>query len=197
MPITGREGSELPLGRRSDSLPARTALAPTASDAVAADKLDRATFFATMGAFPTGVTIVTTLDGQGEPKGLTSNAICSVSADPCLLLVCVDQASNTLPGLRFSRRFVVNYLGPGAAALATLFASKEPDKFRGVEWKPALNGMPLLHRDSIAHAECTTVDEIVAGDHIILLARVDSGQPPRSEDLPLMYFRRQFATWPG
>src|ERR687887_268194 len=72
--------------------------------------VDKATFFAIMGAFPTGVTIVTALDADGAPRGLTSNAVCSVSAEPPLLLVCVDKNSNTLPALRHSRRFVVNYL---------------------------------------------------------------------------------------
>jgi flavin reductase (DIM6/NTAB) family NADH-FMN oxidoreductase RutF len=78
-----------------------------------------------MGAFPTGVTIVTTLDERGQPKGLTSNAVCSVSPDPPLLLVCVDQCSNTLPALQHTRRFVVNYLVAGRGELSNLFASKE------------------------------------------------------------------------
>src|SRR5207244_13497580 len=70
--------------------------------------MDRATFFAIMGAFPTGVAIVTTMDNHNQPKGLTSNALCSVSAEPPLLLVCVDKNSNTLPALRHSQMSVVN-----------------------------------------------------------------------------------------
>ena len=103
--------------------------------------MDRATFFAIMGAFPTGVAIVTTMDNHNQPKGLTSNALCSVSAEPPLLLVCVDKNSNTLPGLRHSRKFVVNYLSAGRGDLANLFASKEPDKFQNVSWRPASNGI--------------------------------------------------------
>src|SRR5919202_4703650 len=104
--------------------------------------LDRAQFFAIMGAFPTGVTIVATLDRDGQPKGLTSNAVCSVSADPPLMLVCVEKNSNTLQPLRESKRFVVNYLAAGRGELSNLFASKEPDKFAHVSWRPATNGMP-------------------------------------------------------
>lgn len=157
--------------------------------------MDRATFFAIMGAFPTGVGIVTALDADNQPRGLTTNALCSVSAEPPLLLVCVDKRSQTLPALRHSGRFVVNYLSAGRDALANLFASKEPDKFADVAWRPGGNGMPLLHEDSLAFAECTTVQEIDAGDHIVFLGQVDAGEPPVPASQPLMYFRRTYGTW--
>jgi flavin reductase (DIM6/NTAB) family NADH-FMN oxidoreductase RutF len=157
--------------------------------------VDKSTFFAIMGAYPTGVTIVTTLDADGQPKGLTSNAVCSVSAEPPLLLVCVDKRSNTLPALLHARKFVVNYLATGRGELSNLFASKEPDKFADVAWRPASNGMPLLHADALAHAECTTIQEIDAGDHTVLIGSVDAGQPPEPGTLPLMYFRRTYSTW--
>src|SRR5207302_8140887 len=133
-------------------------------------------FFAIMGAFPTGVAIVTTMDEHSQPKGLTSNALCSVSADTPLVLVCVDKNSNTLPALRHSDKFVVNYLSAGRGDLANLFASKEPDKFQNISWRPSHNGMPLLHTDTIAHAECTLSQELDAGDHLILLGEVTDGQ---------------------
>ncbi len=158
--------------------------------------LNKAAFFAVMGAFPTGVTIVTTLDEQGQPRGLTSNAIASVSADPPLMLACIDKRSNTLAAARHSGRWVVNFLAAGRGDLSNLFASKEPDKFADVSWKPASNGMPLLHADVIAHAECTTEQEIDAGDHVILIGRVVDGQPPAPGTKPLMYFRRTYGTWP-
>jgi flavin reductase (DIM6/NTAB) family NADH-FMN oxidoreductase RutF len=157
--------------------------------------MDRATFFAIMGAFPTGVGIVTAMDDHQEPRGLTSNALCSVSAEPPLMLVCVDKNSNTLPALRYSRKFVVNYLAAGRGNLANLFASKEPDKFQNVSWRPASNSMPLLHTDSIAHAECVVTHEIEAGDHFVFIAEVVDGQPPAPGTKPLMYFRRTYGTW--
>jgi len=157
--------------------------------------MDRATFFAIMGAFPTGVGVVTTLDAQRQPRGLTTNAVCSVSAEPPLMLVCVDKHSNTLPALEHSKKFVVNYLSAGRGELANLFASKEPDKFEHVAWRPADNGMPLLHVDSLAHAECNVVQEIDAGDHVVLMAEVVAGQPPAPGTHPLMYFRRTYGTW--
>lgn len=159
--------------------------------------MDRATFFAIMGAFPTGVGVVTAIDADQEPRGLTTNALCSVSAEPPLMLVCVDKNSNTLPALRHSQKFVVNYLSAGRGELANVFASKEPDKFARVSWRPAHNGMPLLHTDTIAHAECSITQEIEAGDHYIFLAQVERGHPPAPGTKPLMYFRRSYGTWDG
>ena len=157
--------------------------------------MDRATFFAIMGAFPTGVAVVATLDAEGQPRGLTTNALCSVSAEPPLMLVCVDKNSHTLPAIRHSQRFVVNYLCAGRGELANVFASKEPNKFAHVAWRPAHNGMPWLHADSIAYAECSVRQEIEAGDHFVFVAEVDAGQPPAPGTKPLMYFRRTYGTW--
>src|ERR1051325_12071645 len=106
--------------------------------------MDRATFFAIMGAFPTGVGIVTAMDEHNEPRGLTSNALCSVSAEPPLMLVCVDKNSNTLPALRHSKKFVVTFLTAGRGDLSNLFASKASDKFADVAGRPAANRMPWL-----------------------------------------------------
>jgi len=158
--------------------------------------MDKPTFFAIMGAFPTGVTVVTALDAQGEPRGLTSNAFSSVSADPPLLLVCVDRRSNTLEALQTTRKFVVNFLREGRGALSDRFASKVPDKFDGVAWRPAANGQPLLYADVLSWAECSVEAEIPAGDHIVFIGRVEAGQPPAPDSQPLMYFRRGYGSWP-
>jgi flavin reductase (DIM6/NTAB) family NADH-FMN oxidoreductase RutF len=157
--------------------------------------VDKAEFFAIMGAFPKGVTIVTTLDDTGTPKGLTSNDIASVSAEPPMMLVCVNKTSNTLPALRATRRWVVNFLAAGRGELSNQFASKIPDKFTDVSWRPGKLGMPVLYADSIAYAECTTEQEIDAGDHVILLGRVEAGQQLGPSRTPLTHFRRTYAEW--
>src|SRR5260370_12408937 len=104
--------------------------------------MDRATFFAIMGAFPTGVAIVTTMDKHSQPKGLTSNALCSVSAEPPLLLVCVDKNSNTLPALRHSQKFSSNYLSSGRGDLANPSASKYPYHLRPLTRLPPSHPIP-------------------------------------------------------
>jgi flavin reductase (NADH) len=151
-------------------------------------------FFAIMSAFPTGVAVVTTLDADGRPRGLTTNALCAVSADPPLLLVCVDKESRTLPALLHSRRFVVNFLAEQRDHLARLFASKADDKFADVAWEPGIGGMPCLSEDSLAYAECETEQELEAGDHVVLTGLVVGGLAPDPDSVPILYFRRSYSS---
>src|SRR5690349_9067254 len=122
------------------------------------------------------VAVVTTLDSQGRPVGLTTTAVTSVSAVPPLLLVCVDLTSRTLPALQEGRRFVVNFLHDGSAELAARFASKRDEKFEGVDWIRSANGIPVLREHSLGWAECRVTEEIEAGDHVILLGELEAGQ---------------------
>jgi flavin reductase (DIM6/NTAB) family NADH-FMN oxidoreductase RutF len=147
-----------------------------------------------MSAFPTGVAVVTTLDAEGEPRGLTTNALCSVSAEPPLLLVSVDKESRTLPALLHSRRFVVNFLAERRDELARLFASKTDDKFAAVTWEPGLGGMPCLREDSLAYAECETEQELEAGDHVVVTGLVVGGMVPDPASVPILYFRRAYSS---
>jgi flavin reductase (DIM6/NTAB) family NADH-FMN oxidoreductase RutF len=174
------------------------ALALDAADEPPAEPaVDRATFFALMSAFPTGVTIVSTLDERGRPRGLTCTATCSLSADPPLLLVCIDKRSGTLPALRRTRRFVVNYLCAGRGQLANRFATRGPDKWQGVAWRPTKHGLPWLHADSLAHVECRVTNEVDGGDHVIIVGLAEGGQPPAPGTPPLTYFRRSYVALSG
>ena len=156
--------------------------------------VDRQVFSEVMASFPSGVAVVTTLQ-DGRPRGLTTTAVSSVSAEPPLLLVCVDLTSRTLPALLESRSFVVNFLRSGRDELARRFATKAEDKFGGVAWRPSPSELPILHDDSVAWAECSTEEEIGAGDHVILLGRVDAGEALRPHDVPLLYYRRSWGEW--
>ncbi len=157
--------------------------------------VSRETFFEIMASFPSGVAIVTTLDDECRPRGLTTTAVASVSAHPPLLLVCVDLASRTLPALRARRRFVVNFMREGRSELCLRFASKAAEKFEGVAWSPTDSGLPLLRGDALAWAECETVEELETGDHVILLATVAAGGGPADEGTPLLYYRRSWGVW--
>jgi len=159
--------------------------------------VDRETFAEIMASFPSGVAIVTTLDETGAPKGLTTSAVASVSAEPPLLLVCVDFTSRTLPALRAGGRFLVNFMRAGTAELCRHFASKAEDKFGAVAWRPTESGMPLLYDDAIAWAECVTVQEVEAGDHVVLVGRMEAGAPPAPGEQPLVYYRRVWGAWAG
>ena len=157
--------------------------------------VDEKTFFDIMASFPSGVAVVTTLDEHGVPKGLTTTAVSSVSAEPPLLLVCIDLTSRTLPALRSGGRFLVNFMRAGRSELCHLFASKSEDKFANVAWRPTASGLPLLHEDALAWAECVTVKEFEAGDHVVLLGRVEAGQSATEDETPLMYYRRSWGYW--
>lgn len=157
--------------------------------------ISRQRFFEIMASFPSGVAIVTTLDADDVPRGLTTTAVSSVSADPPTLLVCVDLGSRTLAALRASRRFVVNFMCAGRSHLCLLFASKAPDKFADVEWAPTASGLPLLHHDVLAWAECATIHDVEIGDHALLVAGVQDGGVQAELEPPLMYYRRSWGVW--
>ncbi|OLC57872.1 MAG: hypothetical protein AUH85_02180 [Chloroflexi bacterium 13_1_40CM_4_68_4] len=158
--------------------------------------VDRDRYRALAGSFPTGVTIVTTLDASGAPRGLTTQSFVGLSTEPPLMIVAIDKSSRTLAIVREHRSFVVNFLKFGAEEVATRFASKSDDKFAGIKWKPsaAANGAPILHECVVAYAECEIVREVEAGDHWILIAGVQGGDVLGGT--PLLYYRRTYAAWP-
>ncbi len=157
--------------------------------------IDRQTFFDVMASFPSGVAIVTTTTPEGIPRGLTTTAVCSVSADPPTVLVCLDLASRTLEALRERRAFAVNFVAEGRSDLCLLFASKERDKFAHVAWTQSDSGLPLLHDDALAWAECSTLHELEVGDHVLLVALVEAGGVRPDLGSPLMYYRRSWVVW--
>jgi flavin reductase (DIM6/NTAB) family NADH-FMN oxidoreductase RutF len=157
--------------------------------------IDSATFRSIMSAFPTGVTVITTTTTDGEYKGFTSNAVTSVSLAPPMLLVCVALTSETLPVLRDTKRFVVNFLKAGEHEISTRFARKGNNKFTDVLCTER-DGLPVLTEHTIAHAVCSTEFEIEAGDHIVLIGRVQYGDSGPLDAEPLLYYQSKYAPWP-
>ncbi len=157
--------------------------------------MDDVIFRRVLASFPTGVVIVTARDGSGAPAGLTVSAFCSVSAKPPLVLVCLDDGSNTLQAVHESGAYTVNILSAERQEMALLFASKRMDKFSAVEWRaPKLpNGGPILHHDVAAHAVCEVRDARRAGDHWVLIGEVVEADFDDQAD-SLLYHRRVFAS---
>jgi len=139
--------------------------------AVAVQPLDQRRFRDTVGAFATGVTIVTA-SGPDGPAGLTTNAFSSVSLDPPLVLVCFDATSRTLPVVAAAGRFAVNVLRAGQEELAATFASKRvaAEKFADVTHREA-HGVPVLDR-ALAWLACDVERLVPAGDHTIGIGAV-------------------------
>ncbi|MEU6275209.1 flavin reductase family protein [Streptomyces populi] len=156
------------------------------------DQVDLHTFRSVMGSLPTGVSVVTSITGDGEPRGLTCSAVCSVSASPPLLLVCVKQPSATLSAIHESSVFGVNFLSAGMADTARTFASPVPERFAGVSWTAGKRtGAPLLD-STVAHAECVLTSSHLAGDHQVLIGRLVHGEVSAART-PLAYWRAQFS----
>ncbi|HWI71333.1 MAG TPA: flavin reductase family protein [Baekduia sp.] len=141
-----------------------------------------------MGRFVSGVTVVTAVDG-GRPVGTTANAVSSLSAEPPMLIICMNRTSTTGAAIRASGCFAVNVLAEDQADLAQRFATKDPDKFQGVDARPGLDGVPLLS-GSLATLECRVVEEAVGGTHSVFLAEVATASA--REGAPLTYYRSQF-----
>jgi flavin reductase (DIM6/NTAB) family NADH-FMN oxidoreductase RutF len=143
--------------------------------------------------FPAGVTVVTAFDELGEPRGLTLIAFCGVSLDPPLVLVCVDRGSNTLPAIRHSGGFTVNFISSRSDHVARLMATKSADKFERIPWvAPSLpEGGPVLHEDAAAHIVCRTWQAVEAGDHWIFIGEVVEGATAEDRQ-PLVFHRRGF-----
>jgi flavin reductase (DIM6/NTAB) family NADH-FMN oxidoreductase RutF len=154
-----------------------------------------AVFRGFMAGFPSGVVVVTTVGGNGEPLGLTCSSLCSVSVEPPLLLVCIANASRTLHALQASGLFAVNLLHEDARHVARTFATGGPDRFGTVDWAPTEAArMPRLERDAHAVAECAVHELVVAGDHTIVIGEVLEVQR-LLPTAPLLYGMQQYAAW--
>jgi 3-hydroxy-9,10-secoandrosta-1,3,5(10)-triene-9,17-dione monooxygenase reductase component len=133
------------------------------------------------GRFATGVAVVTST-GTAGPGGMTANALCSLSLDPLLALVCFANEARTLPIVREARRFGVNVLSSEQEQLAGVFASKLPEseKLDGVDHHLE-DGVPIID-GTLAWATCQLRQLIPGGDHTIAIGEVMSmglggGQP--------------------
>lgn len=119
----------------------------------------------------TGVTVVTTTDREGRPRGMTMNSFTSVSLDPPLVLVCVDYRAASYDAFVGSSGIAVHILGSDQQELARTFASKSPDKFTDVDTVTGKGGAPVIS-DVHAWIDCATDRVVIAGDHAIILGRV-------------------------
>src|ERR1051326_7103139 len=138
-----------------------------------------------MGNFATGITVVTTRDNAGRPYGLTVNSFTSVSLDPILVLVCLDNRLSGLQAFKNSKHFGVSILSEHQEDVSRIFAKKDAERPADIYFDGQL-GLPLL-RNSIAVMECETVNVYEGGDHQIFLGEVKAVELLQT-DHPLLYF---------
>jgi 3-hydroxy-9,10-secoandrosta-1,3,5(10)-triene-9,17-dione monooxygenase reductase component len=160
-----------------------------AASAPAAAAPDARSFRDALARFATGVAFVTATP-DAEPAGLIVNSLTSVSREPPLVSFCPSRSSLTWSRMRRARRFGVNVLGRQHERFARLATPAGADRFADLDWELGQGGVPLL-TDALASLECEIVAEHPAGDHWIVVGRVDEVRVSPSKD-PLMFFAGAF-----
>jgi flavin reductase (DIM6/NTAB) family NADH-FMN oxidoreductase RutF len=152
--------------------------------------VDQSTFRSVLGRFATGVTIVTALDKRKRDVGMTVSAFASVSLDPPLVLFCVDHSASVYSTLSKTSHFIANILSDGQEALARRFADSDANRFEGVGYERGQNGAAVLF-DVLGYIECEVVMRHEAGDHDVIIGRVDAAEA--FDGRPLLYYRGGYA----
>jgi flavin reductase (DIM6/NTAB) family NADH-FMN oxidoreductase RutF len=146
------------------------------------------------GRFATGVAVITSAGTAGR-GGMTANALCSLSLDPLMVLVCFENRARTLPIVREAGHFAVNLLASDQANLAGVFASKLPEaeKLDHVDHR-LQDGMPVID-GVLAWATCELRELIAGGDHTIAIGAVRSMGLGGGE--PLLWYAGQYHALPS
>jgi flavin reductase (DIM6/NTAB) family NADH-FMN oxidoreductase RutF len=164
-------------------------LAPARAQAQA-PRFTSTEFRAALGAFATGVTIVTTCTSDGRPVGLTANSFNSVSLTPPLVLWSLSRLSGSMQAFQQNSHYAVHVLGHTQQALAQRFATRDIDRFEGLEWTPGAGGAPLL-AGCAATFTCFNRSRYAEGDHVIFIGEVEHcSHSPTSA--PLLYHGGRF-----
>ena len=157
-------------------LPATTTTrAGAAGHAMPASTVNESAFRRAMGSFPTGVTVVTVASDDSNMHGITVNSFSSVSLDPMLVLVCLNEKSCGLGLIERAGAFAVNVLSAGQQDISRWFADRcrpaGSAMFDGVPFEPGVTGCPVL-AEATASFDCRLWQSHHAGDHLIVLGEV-------------------------
>ncbi len=158
--------------------------------------IDPRTFRDVMAQWPSGVTVVTTLDATGTPHGMTASSFSSVSLDPPLVSICLTTTLYSHALIQDSGVFAVSVLAKDQADVARRFAGMDGavDRFEGESWTTAVTGAPVLD-SSLGWFDCRIVHCYPGGDHTIFVGEVVDGSAA-GRSAPLLFHSRgwgQFA----
>ncbi|MBT8149787.1 MAG: flavin reductase family protein [Gammaproteobacteria bacterium] len=163
--------------------------------------IDTKEFRNALGAFVTGVTIVTTLsdanangDAESTPVACTANSFASVSLDPPLVLWSIARSAQSFDAFEKAEHFAVHILHSAQVGLSNLCATKNADKFGEISWHPGLNGVPIFD-DYNTCFQCSVENKYDGGDHVIIVGRVhkfDSSDKAKNAK-PLVFYRGAYA----
>lgn len=144
-----------------------------------------------MRLWPTGVSVITTIDESGCKYGFTANSFTSVSLDPMLVSFCISKTSPTLLKFAASKKFIISILSNTQENIAKNFATPLIDKFLNIHHKPgSKTGCPYIE-DALGWIECETKFQYAGGDHHIFVGEV-IGLSIKEGKSPLIYFDRKF-----
>lgn len=150
--------------------------------------VDEGVFRNVVGHFASGVTVITTA-AEGQLYGTTVSAVSSLSAEPPMMLICLNRTSVTHDAVASSGRYAINILSADQGEIARTFARKGDDKFAGVEHIVTEHGLPLLS-GALASIECVVAETASGGTHTVFLGRVLTAEARKGE--PLAYYRGTF-----
>jgi flavin reductase (DIM6/NTAB) family NADH-FMN oxidoreductase RutF len=146
-----------------------------------------------LGQFATGVTIMTVEREPGSVFGMTANAFTSVSLNPMLILVCVDEKAKILPLLHKKKHFGISVLKQGQQAVSEYFAQAKQDSEAehrlALRYRWTTENVPVLE-DTLLQLSCSVVATHLAGDHTIIVGKVEEAEIHGGE--PLLFFRGEY-----
>lgn len=158
----------------------------------ASSSFDARTFRHALGAFATGIAVITTVTGKGQAIGVTVNSFSSVSLDPPLVQFCLGRTAMSLDAFSTAKTFAVNILAADQQDLSIRFSRRDQEeRWDGVAFEQWESGAPIL-KGCLSNLECDREHVYDGGDHVIIIGRVrrlitnDSGSP-------LLYFRGGYA----
>jgi 3-hydroxy-9,10-secoandrosta-1,3,5(10)-triene-9,17-dione monooxygenase reductase component len=151
---------------------------------------DARRFRSALGAFATGVTIVTSRDAGGKDVGLTANSFNSVSLEPPMVLWSLAKNARSLPAFLAANRFAVHVLAADQEELSLRFAARGSDKFAGLDLERGPGELPML-RGCSARFLCRTAFRHESGDHVIFVGEVEAFD--HSDRPPLLFHGGRYA----
>lgn len=153
-------------------------------------------FKETLAQLAGAVTVITTYDAEGQPRGFTATSFCSVSLEPPLVLCCLSIDADCYTAFADARYFAVNILTEQQEEESQRFAFSGSEKYSGVAFVSGQTGMPLL-ANRLATLECSVYARYPGGDHVIILGLVEHGNitMPENSAKPLLYYAHHYGTF--
>lgn len=157
-----------------------------------APAVDQRLYRDVVGRFATGVTVVTFQSAE-VTRGMTANAVSSLSLDPTLLIVCIDKKTMVHGQLQRADAFAVNILADDQVEVSKTFARRGLTGMADVSYRTGVTGAPIID-NVLAWFECEVYDRLDGGDHTIYLGRVIELSLERPDAGPLLFYAGGYRT---